>query len=157
MVRYFFVVVVIALTACRAAPKAPRQSLPVQLLPENAATPGTLTVRVLHIPSVEGVLYVELYDQATYFEYEKVLNEQIVPVTDTTMSITLEHVPAGRYIIAGSHDPNDNHELDTGAFGVPTEAYGFSRDARGVFGPPDFAAGAFDFDGTSAVLELTLR
>jgi len=114
-------------------------------------------VRVLGIPLVKGQLFVELYDRATYFNYDQVLNEQIVPVTGTEMTVTLEHVPAGRYMAVASHDANGNNELDTGLFGIPLEAYGFSRDARGALGPPGFEAGAFDFGGGAETVDVTVR
>lgn len=158
MIRFIFVALAVLVTgsACRSVPRA-RGDLPPQLRPENAAVTGALAVHVLGIPQVEGQLFVELYDQATYFNYEQVLNEQILPVTATEMTVTLEHVPAGRYVAVASHDANNNQELDTGLFGIPLEAYGFSREARGALGPPDFAAGAFDFDGVTATVDITVR
>ena len=158
MVRFIFIALVALVvgSACRSAPKT-RDGLAPQLRPENAGVTGTLAVHVLGIPSVKGQLFVELYDQATYFNYDQVLNEQIVPVTATEMTVTLEHVPAGRYMAVVSHDANGNNELDTGLFGIPLEAYGFSRDARGALGPPDFKAGAFDFDGVASAVDITVR
>lgn len=134
------------LVACGATAPAPTRSGPPPHLREPTAS-GRLEVAVTGIPSVEGQLFVELYDAATYFRYADVLNESVVPVTGTTMLVTLEHVPAGRYIAAVSHDKNSNRALDTGWFGIPKEAYGFSRDARGTFGPPSFEDGAFTFAG----------
>ena len=155
MTRFLFVALV-ALTACRSAPKT-LVGLPVQLRPENDATTGTLAVHLTGIPSVQGTVFIELYDRDTYFDYSRVPNEQVVTVTANEMTVTLEHVPAGRYIVVGSHDANGNNELDTGFLGIPTETYGFSRGARGAFGPPDFEAGAFDFDGTTATVDVLLR
>lgn len=149
-------VLCLALCACAAAPHA-RTGLPLQLRPENASVTGALEVHVTGIPSVQGQLYVELYDRSTYFDYQQVLNEQIVPVTGREQRVTLEHVPAGHYLAVASHDANGNDTLDTGLFGIPLEAYGFSRGARGALGPPEFEAGAFDFDGTRAVVEVDLR
>jgi uncharacterized protein (DUF2141 family) len=48
-------------------------------------------------------------------------------------------VPAGPIAISVFHDKNGNGELDTGPFGIPSESYGFSRDARDTLGPPKFA------------------
>jgi uncharacterized protein (DUF2141 family) len=38
------------------------------------------------------------------------------------------------------HDENDNGVLDKGAFGIPTEGYGFSNNAKGFFGAPSWRA-----------------
>ena len=118
---------------------------------------GRIEVAVSGIPSVDGQLFVELYDEATFFHYEQVLAERIVPVTGTSMRVTLEHVPPGRYLVAVSHDANANHTMDTGLFGIPKEAYGFSRGARGTFGLPSFDRGAFMFDGRSAAVAVAIR
>jgi uncharacterized protein (DUF2141 family) len=40
--------------------------------------------------------------------------------------------------IAAYHDVNDNGELDRNAFGIPSERYGYTRDARGITGPPTY-------------------
>lgn len=40
--------------------------------------------------------------------------------------------------IAAYHDVNNNGQLDRNAFGIPAERYGFTRDARGMTGPPSF-------------------
>ena len=139
---------------CASAVPAVRVAPPPQNTPAFAHYPGTIDVVVKGIPEKRGKLYVELYDRTGYFRYERVLNERIVPVTGATMKVRLEHVPRGRYVVAVSQDANENRKLDTGFFGVPMEAYGFSRDARGMFGPPDFEEGAFDFDGKTASLTV---
>lgn len=40
--------------------------------------------------------------------------------------------------IAAFHDAKNNGPLDQNWFGLPTEGYGFSNDARGTVGLPDF-------------------
>ena len=156
MTRSLLAVLAVSLSACGHAAHL-SGGIPPQLRPENAGTTGTLAVHVLGLPSVRGQLFVELYDRASYFSYQLVQNEQIVPVTAAEMTVVLEHVPAGRYAAVASQDANANGELDTGIFGIPLEAYGFSRDARGALGPPDFEAAAFDFDGTAATVDVTVR
>ena len=36
------------------------------------------------------------------------------------------------------HDENDNGELETNLFGMPTEGYGFSNNARPNLGPVSY-------------------
>ncbi len=45
---------------------------------------------------------------------------------------------SGAYGISAYHDENANEELDMNFLGAPTEPYGFSNDARGIFGKPEF-------------------
>lgn len=52
--------------------------------------------------------------------------------------------PYGRCAVSAIHDRDGNGRLATNLLGVPSEAYGFSNRARGVFGSPDFEEAAFD-------------
>lgn len=61
-------------------------------------------------------------------------------------------VAPGSYAIMVYHDENINGKLDKSANGMPLEGWGFSRNARGHYGPPafddariDVKAGANDF------------
>jgi len=42
-------------------------------------------------------------------------------------------------------------------FGVPQEAFGFSNDARGSMGPPDFEEAAFTLDSDSLAMTVTVE
>ncbi|MCK9200767.1 MAG: DUF2141 domain-containing protein [Gallionella sp.] len=52
-------------------------------------------------------------------------------------------LPPGDYAATAFADINGNARLDKNFIGIPAEPYGFSRDARGRLGPPDFAEAAF--------------
>ena len=68
-------------------------------------------------------------------------------ISDNTCEIIITDLPPGRYAFQYIHDENTNFELDANAIGIPTEGYGYSRNASGAFGPPDMDDMAFDFDG----------
>ena len=59
-------------------------------------------------------------------------------------SLTLDFgaLPPGHYAISVFHDENGNGKLDKMLM-IPSEGFGFSRDAPVRFGPPKFAAAAF--------------
>jgi hypothetical protein len=59
-------------------------------------------------------------------------------------------VPAGNYAIAFFHAQQNETQLTPGLFGKPTQGYGFSNNAAGSFGPPNFTAAAFAYDGHPA-------
>ncbi len=67
--------------------------------------------------------------------------------------------PPGTYAISAFHDENGNGELDTGLFGIPSEGWGTSRNARGSMGPPSWADARFRYIGGSVRLReaITLR
>lgn len=62
-----------------------------------------------------------------------------------SVSIRFSNLPSGEYAVAVFADSNGNGKLDRNFCGIPTEPYGFSRVARGLMGPPDFAKAAFRF------------
>jgi uncharacterized protein (DUF2141 family) len=64
---------------------------------------------------------------------------------------------AGDYAIKAFHDVNGNGRLDRGAFGIPTEPYGFSRNARGRLGPPGYDDARFRFGTGDLRLEIRLE
>ena len=45
--------------------------------------------------------------------------------------IFLIHFPKVEYVIKVFHDENNNRNLGTGFFGIPTEAFGFSNNVSG--------------------------
>jgi uncharacterized protein (DUF2141 family) len=60
-------------------------------------------------------------------------------------------LPAGRYAVSVFHDENGNARLDANVMGIPSERYGFSRDAMGRMGPPAFADAAFELGADSSI------
>ena len=58
--------------------------------------------------------------------------------------VPLTGLPAGRLALNVTHDLNGNGRLDMNAMGIPTEPYGFSNNASGNFGPPQFQQAVFE-------------
>ena len=54
------------------------------------------------------------------------------------------------------HAEHNETQLTTGMFGKPTQGYGFSNNATGSFGPPNFSAAAFRYDGGNMTLQGSL-
>lgn len=75
---------------------------------------------------------------------EKPYRATIVDATNDRMTMSMPDIPSGKYAVAVYVDNNRNGKLDKNSFGVPKEMYGFSNDARGMFGPPDFAEAVFE-------------
>ncbi|MDE6173301.1 MAG: DUF2141 domain-containing protein, partial [Bacteroides sp.] len=42
--------------------------------------------------------------------------------------------------------------LDTAAFGIPVEKYGFSNDATGIMGPPSYEKCSFTFSADTILV-----
>jgi uncharacterized protein (DUF2141 family) len=149
-----FGLVVMGCSVTRSATHASNDGAPK---PTTLVGAGSIDVHVKGIPSIEGRVVVMLYDERTYLKDDAFVAKTKAKVAASDMHVVLEHVPPGRYLVVVSHDANGNDTLDTSVVGMPTEAYGFSRDARGTFGPPDFDDAAFDFDGRGAAIAVELR
>jgi uncharacterized protein (DUF2141 family) len=127
------------------------------LLSAGAARAADLTL-TLRAQGAGGTLAIAVYDDATAFRSSRdpVLT-RIVPAAGGAVPVTLSGLAPGRYAVAVFHDADGNGELTLWPFGLPKEAYGFSRNARGRFGPPAFEAAAFDLPPEGARQAITLR
>lgn len=103
-----------------------------------------LTIEVRDIEKAEGHLYVAIYNSQETF-MKKPLAAFRVDVNDKVLSIPCKGLPVGTYSVSLYQDENGNGKLDTAAFGIPTEKFGFSNDAQGVMGPPSFDKCRFSF------------
>ena len=107
------------------------------------ANPGekNITVIISQIEDPSGTLTVTLFDKSENWLQRGV--RQQVTVTGHEMIIVFEGIEPGNYAVSVTHDANSNGKLDTGAFGIPVEDYGFSNNARGMFGPASFEDSMF--------------
>jgi uncharacterized protein (DUF2141 family) len=119
---------------------------------------GDLRVEVRGILARAGSLNVALFDRAEDFNAMPMTPRagQRLPATGDTVVAVFAGLPAGDYAVSTFHDENDNGQLDKNLLGRPTERFGFSRDASGAMGPPDFEAAkvALGPDGRTIVVNL---
>jgi uncharacterized protein (DUF2141 family) len=73
------------------------------------------------------------------------------------VELTFKDIPFGYYAVKVYHDENGNDKLDTGIFGIPLEAYGFSNNARGVFGPPKYEDAQFLLNKAELTINISLK
>ena len=95
-----------------------------------------MTVIVDGFKEVKGKMMVGIFNSDSTF-MKKTFRGMMADVIDTTLEFSLE-LPPGEYALSVYHDLNENSKLDTGIFGIPTEKYGFSNNAKGYMGPPSF-------------------
>lgn len=115
-----------------------------------AAGPVAITVR--GIAAAEGRMFVGLYRPEDDFPRQGREFKGITLIMDALEASTVfADVPDGTYAVAVFHDANSNGEHDRNIFGMPREDYGFSNNARGSFGAPDFEKAAFKHEGQSQI------
>jgi uncharacterized protein (DUF2141 family) len=116
-----------------------------------------LTVEIQHITADAGPVMVAVYDKAEDFPApQKGLTGQAIEAHGDSAVAIFHGLAAGRYAVAAYQDLNRNGKLDKNFLGLPTEPYGFSKDARGSLGPPSFDAAAVDVPATPKIV-INLR
>jgi uncharacterized protein (DUF2141 family) len=73
------------------------------------------------------------------------------------VTVSFKDLPEGEYAVSLFVDENSNGKMDTNAIGIPVEAYGFSNDASGNFGPPSFEQAKFIVGKDKTAITITLR
>lgn len=108
-----------------------------------AVTSSTFTVEIVHLKSDEGQLQIGLYDSEDNW-LGNPFKGQTAKIKDGKATVTFTEVPYGTYAVSVVHDEDMNNELNTGAFGIPSEPYASSRGAKGRFGPPKWEDAKFN-------------
>jgi uncharacterized protein (DUF2141 family) len=100
-----------------------------------------LQVSISGMHSAKGSLVISIYpDDAKHFLDGKYkVGSRTVPVNLPVTHVCFVVPKPGYYAVAMFHDENNNNHLDTNAFGIPIEGYGFSNNPKLSLGPPDLS------------------
>ena len=122
------------------------------------ASAANLTVTVKDVRNANGSVLIAVYDLSGFGKPELAKAKQKAGANAGEVKFVFQGLPAGKYAVAAFQDENGNGKLDRNSLGVPTEGYGFSNDAQGTTGPPNFNQAAFDFDGkTDKAISFSLN
>jgi len=127
--------------------------------PETSpAHSGTLAVTIDNIKVGNGKIMLALYNVEADFLSTKTFRaiEQSVS-EEGKITVLLTDLHHGTYAISLYHDENNNGKLDTNFIKIPKEPYGFSNDAKGVFGPPKYKDASFLFLKEKQELTISLN
>jgi uncharacterized protein (DUF2141 family) len=118
------------------------------------ATAATIDVHVTGTAGGKGNVNVAVCDRERFLK--QCAYTGTVPARDGETVVTIKNVPPGTWAVLAYQDENANGELDRNLIGIPSENYGFSRDARGRFGPPSFEDAAIPVrdETTTATVRL---
>ena len=117
-----------------------------------------LKVKVSNIKKGEGQIRI-----AAYSPEQKFLGEEIAMGINTVVEkkgyiiASFSNLPYGTYALSLYHDRNNNGKLDSNFMGIPNEPYGFSNNARGMFGPPKFQEAQFEFIKDGQEIEVKVK
>jgi uncharacterized protein (DUF2141 family) len=99
-----------------------------------------LYLEVKGIEKIQGKIMVAVYSDSENFpKTGKSFKNYSFAVNSKAMTLKLDGLNEGKpCAIAVYQDENDNEKLDENMFGMPTEKYGFSNNARETFSAPSF-------------------
>lgn len=110
------------------------------------------------IPEAKGEIRIAVFNsEASYNEKEEPIHAVVLPVNGQTLIWDDEKLAYGDYAIAVYHDKNTNGELDSNILGIPKEAYGFSNNARGRFGPASWKDAHFTISSSSYSMSIQVK
>ena len=125
---------------------------PLQKVRQDASY--DLIVRVHNIKKIKGSIMYAVYDHDKNFLKEAFTYGEVYIVANT-LEFKVDGLKEGVYAISIFHDENDNGQLDSNFIGIPSEPYGFSNNAKGMFGPPSFDDCRFELrHPTEMIIEL---
>lgn len=116
-------------------------------------------VTVSGAESDKGTIRIAIYGSAdTFPDEQKAIFKDSVPIENGFgyCPVPIAELPA-QIAVAAYHDQNGNGVMDRGLLSIPVEAYGFTNRARGMTGPPSFAAAALDTPPPGTEIYLPIR
>jgi uncharacterized protein (DUF2141 family) len=126
--------------------------------PVHAEETATLTVKVERVSKNRGNIRIALYDGANWG------GTNGAPAAGTVVSaipgetiLVLKDLKPGVYAIKTFQDENKNEKMDFDWFGIPTERFGFSNDAKPKFQQPSFDQAKFEIKPGANETTITLR
>jgi len=131
-------------------------SIVTLLLSQGVLFASELVVTIAGVNNHNGRVFIAIYNEAEGFP-QKGAEYMGLSVSPDISEVSFESIPPGRYSISVFHDENDDGVMNRNMFGVPVEGYGFSNNARGVFGPPDFEQTAFFVDNGKNYISINIK
>ena len=94
-----------------------------------------------------GQVMVALYDSEASYSGGAPVAHAMVDIAAGQHSAVFTDLPAGDYAAKTFHDVDGDGKMNTNPFGMPTEPFAFSNNARGNMGPARWDAAHFTASG----------
>jgi len=119
---------------------------------------GTLIIIITGLENNNGEVQMGLFNSSESYKGKKPkYRGAIMKVLNQKVEWKLDNIPFGDYAVKAFHDENSNNEINTNFLGIPTEKYGFSNNARSIFGLPSFDDAKFKFNKIEMTAEIILK
>ena len=126
--------------------------------PAASESTGNLIINISGFPSSDGFAMVALHNSEESYEGGEVsaIAKTKIMVVDRKVQVVFTNLPYGWYGVSLYHDENGDGQMDKNAMGIPKEAYGFSNNAKGFFGKPDYKDIMFQLNSAEKQIAINL-
>lgn len=122
----------------------------------HAQETGSVAVTFTGIQTPSGAIMAGVYDSESAFAGGAPLKGVRIEVTGGEAVALVTGLTPGRYAIKAYHDIDGDGRLGTNPFGMPTEPYAASNNARGTMGPPAWADAVFEVTAGETAQTITI-
>lgn len=118
--------------------------LVLYLMTTTSAFSNQTTFKFVNITEAKGTLFMTVLKNENSFSIDNPsINDTLLRTTMNITSkkdilITVSNLKPGKYVAKFFHDINNNGKLDVNVLKIPKEPYGFSNNAKGMFGLPKY-------------------
>lgn len=120
---------------------------------ENSAC---LTINIEGLTNNKGVVRIALFNsKKTFSDHRYGINGAVkygtLKIEAKKTSWIVKDLPCGTYAVRTFHDEDESGKFKVNRFGIPKYEYGFSNDARALFGPPSYDKAKFEFSSDKTI------
>lgn len=119
------------------------------------AANGALSIELAGLQP-QGAIMIQLFDSEAGYQSGQGVGAQRVEISGATAQVRFEDLAPGQYAFRLFHDVNGDGRMNTNPFGIPTEPFAFSNNARGSFGPARWADAMFTVNAGDNTQAITL-
>ena len=112
--------------------------LSMLLVASTVGAQNKLTVTVDGIGNSKGKILVAVFDSINFLKQPVYSGLVDVKQGQEEATIVIDSIASGKYAVSLFLDENGNYKVDTGAYGIPVEKFGFSNNVRPTMGAPTF-------------------
>ncbi len=132
--------------------------LPALYAQDSVKNSGTVILTVVGLDNDKGDVKVGLFNSAQSFsgKTKEKYGGSVIKIFGKKARCVFSNIPYGEYAIKLFHDEDGDDRIDTNFLGMPTEEYGFSNNAKGLFGLPSYDKAKFVVSSDTVRVEINL-
>lgn len=97
-----------------------------------------------------GAIMIAMFDSQAAYDSGRPVRQARIDVAAGERAAIFADLPRGTYAVRAFHDVDGDGRMNTNPFGMPTEPYAFSNNARANMGPAGWDSAHFAVQGETA-------